>query len=98
MAAFLMMDPSLIAKVREEIQSSFREDGTAGRRLIIPCGQLHLHKSVSGDDAAEFDMNCFLDNTKVSSNPSYRPFGGGVTYCPGRLLAKEDRISRRWIS
>lgn len=23
-------------------------------------------------------------------HPSFRPFGGGATYCPGRVLAKEE--------
>jgi hypothetical protein len=31
-----------------------------------------------------------LNDKKLAQNPSYRPFGGGVTYCPGRFLAKQE--------
>ena len=135
MTGFLLLDPPLIAKVREELQSSFREDGTldipslqsqttyltalfhesmrvsnssssaryittdtqigpytlkAGRRLLIPYRQLHLNKAVFGENAAEFNIDRFLNDKKLSSHPSYRPFGGGATYCPGRFLAKQE--------
>lgn len=62
----------------------------AGRRLLIPYRQLHQNKAIFGANAAEFDMTRFLKDTKLAQNPSYRPFGGGVTYCPGRFLAKQE--------
>jgi cytochrome P450 len=62
----------------------------AGRRLLIPYRQLHLNKAIFGENAAEFDVTRFLKDSKLAQNPSYRPFGGGVTYCPGRFLAKQE--------
>jgi cytochrome P450 len=62
----------------------------AGRRLLIPYRQLHLNKAIFGADADTFDINRFIKNTKLAQSPSYRPFGGGVTYCPGRFLAKQE--------
>ncbi|KAF1994747.1 cytochrome P450 [Amniculicola lignicola CBS 123094] len=64
----------------------------AGRRLLIPYRQLHLNTAVFGDNAAEFDINRFLDDPKLAKNPSYRPFGGGKSYCPGRFLAKQELL------
>jgi hypothetical protein len=62
----------------------------AGRRLLIPYRQLHLNKAIFGENAADFDITRFLNDSKLAQNPSYRPFGGGATYCPGRFLAKQE--------
>jgi hypothetical protein len=62
----------------------------AGRRLLIPYRQLHLNTAVFGANAASFDITRFLKDKKLAQNPSYRPFGGGATYCPGRFLAKQE--------
>jgi cytochrome P450 len=62
----------------------------AGRRLLIPYRQLHLNPDIFGANATEFNASRFLEDKKLAQNPSYRPFGGGVTYCPGRFLAKQE--------
>lgn len=46
-----------------------------------------------GDDCLEFDHTRFLKKKYLARNPSFRPFGGGVTYCPGRTLAKREVFS-----
>jgi cytochrome P450 len=61
-----------------------------GRRLPIPYRQLHLNTDVFGANAAKFNVSRFLKDAKLAQNPSYRPFGGSVTYCPGRFLAKQE--------
>ncbi|KAF2464777.1 cytochrome P450 [Lindgomyces ingoldianus] len=62
----------------------------AGNRLLIPYHQLHRNVSTFGEDADKFDISRFLDDEKLPQNPSFRPFGGGVTYFPGRFLAKQE--------
>jgi cytochrome P450 len=61
-----------------------------GRRLLIPYRQLHLNKAVFGHNASEFDISRFLNDKTLAQNTSFRPFGGGQTYCPGRYLAKQE--------
>lgn len=59
-----------------------------GRKLLMPYRQLHLDErpSVWSDQssfrpASEFDPG---------RSPSFRPFGGGYGYCPGRFLARRE--------
>ncbi|KAL9045993.1 MAG: hypothetical protein Q9214_001067, partial [Letrouitia sp. 1 TL-2023] len=59
-----------------------------GRNVIAPYRQLHYNEKIWGSDVAKFDPDCFLRDKSLSSSPGFRPFGGGVNICPGRLLAK----------
>ena len=61
-----------------------------GNSIIIPSRQLHKNKDVWGFDVNEFDAFRFAKKKSLARHSSYRPFGGGVTYCPGRVLAKEE--------
>ncbi|KAK0634373.1 cytochrome P450 [Bombardia bombarda] len=67
-----------------------------GGMLVIPFRQLHTNEAVWGDDVGRFNPERFIGpgagggaNTKDRSS-SFRPFGGGATYCPGRTLAKHE--------
>jgi len=62
----------------------------AGNRLIVPYRQLHTNTEVFGQDPMQFDVMRWLRNDNLERNPSYRPFGGGIWYCPGRHLAKQE--------
>ena len=31
-----------------------------------------------------------MRNEKLGHSSSYRPFGGGLSYCPGRLIARQE--------
>ncbi len=62
----------------------------AGRKVLIPHRQLHNNQSVFGPNASSFDAERFLRQKDLSRNPSYRPFGGGSTYCPGRIVARQE--------
>ena len=64
-----------------------------GGRVIIPYRQLLLNDEVFGADAGEFHPERFMTNDKLNVNPSYRPYGGGSTYCPGRFLAKAEVLT-----
>ncbi|KAH8889141.1 cytochrome P450 [Thozetella sp. PMI_491] len=59
-----------------------------GSKILVPYRQLHLNQSVWGADPLSMEAGRFVENPKLSSSKSYRPFGGGNTLCPGRFLAK----------
>ncbi|KAF1948953.1 cytochrome P450 [Byssothecium circinans] len=67
----------------------FRKNG----QLIIPYRQMLMDEEVFGHDAATFNPRRFVENPSLSRHPSYRPFGGGVTYCPGRSLALKEMLA-----
>lgn len=58
--------------------------------VIIPSRQLHMNSGVWGIDSADFDHTRFLKAKSLDRSTAFRPFGGGVTYCPGRILAKQQ--------
>ena len=61
-----------------------------GNDVLILHRALHLNENVWGDSPASFDPERFLKDRKLSSNPAYVPFGGGNTYCPGRVIIRKE--------
>lgn len=61
-----------------------------GDRLVAPFRQLHFNEQVYGVDAEMFDHERFLRDKGLTRSGSYRPFGGGVSYCPGRYIAMQE--------
>lgn len=63
-----------------------------GTKVLSPFRQLHFDENVFGDDVHEFRFDRFLgiENEGLAKGKSYRPFGGGSTYCPGRFVAKQE--------
>lgn len=61
-----------------------------GSRIIAPFRQLHFDPTVYGHDSHVFDPDRFLRDKTLTRGASYRPFGGGTSYCPGRFLAKQE--------
>ena len=59
-----------------------------GSKVMVSGRQLHLDEAVWGRDAHEFNPQRFLQNPKLEHHPSFRPFGGGATLCPGRIFAR----------
>ena len=59
----------------------------------MPYRQLHFEESVFGPQIHEFKPQRFLENPELARNPSFKPFGGGVTYCSGRFIARREVIS-----
>ncbi|KAL8837433.1 MAG: hypothetical protein Q9170_002517 [Blastenia crenularia] len=80
-----MMGRKVLAKT--ELGGKVLEPGNS---TIIPSRQLHTNRDVWGDDVSRFDPFRFAKKKSLARHSSYRPFGGGVTYCPGRVLAKEE--------
>lgn len=46
-----------------------------------------------GADAQQFNPYRFLHNKSLAKSLSFRPFGGGKTYCPGRYLAEREILT-----
>lgn len=61
-----------------------------GNIAYIPFYQLHTNETVWGDKCLEFDHTRFLKRKSLARHLSFRPFGGGSTYCPGRTLARRE--------
>lgn len=61
-----------------------------GHRLMIPYRQLHFDEGVFGEDAHDFEPARFEKDPNLLHSASWRPFGGGITMCPGRYIAKES--------
>ena len=64
-----------------------------GGTIIIPFRQLHYNNEVFGSDPGCFDAERFLRNQSLTNSWCFRPFGGGVNYCPGRFLAKQEMLA-----
>ena len=60
-----------------------------GADVMVPYRELLLHQGTWGDDAECFNHERFLHNATLSSSKWFKPFGGGTTYCPGRMLARQ---------
>lgn len=65
----------------------------SGANILIPYRQLHLNPDLFGENVEQFDPERFLRNENLSKSPSFRPFGGGRTYCPGRYLAEREILT-----
>jgi cytochrome P450 len=65
----------------------------ADTRVIIPSRQTLIDDSIFGANAKSFDINRFLKNPRLIKSPSFRPFGGGISYCPGRFMAMKEAMS-----
>jgi cytochrome P450 len=60
-----------------------------GSRIIIPFRQMMTDENV-WENPEEFRPQRFLDKPSLAKDPSFRPFGGGLTYCPGRVMAQKE--------
>ncbi|KAI9845649.1 MAG: hypothetical protein M1837_004623 [Sclerophora amabilis] len=58
-----------------------------GNSAIVPMCQLHDNEDVFGYNSRLFDPDRFLKRKNLADSSSYKPFGGGRTYCPGRFFA-----------
>ncbi|ROV91189.1 hypothetical protein VMCG_09334 [Cytospora schulzeri] len=64
-----------------------------GNTVLIPFQQIHTNENVWGDNCLEFDHTRFLERKSMARNTSFRPFGGGSSYCAGKTLAKQEVFS-----
>ncbi|CAD6446126.1 2e5bed58-8b25-417b-ab5c-118505115baa [Sclerotinia trifoliorum] len=61
-----------------------------GSRVIVPFRQMHFDERVFGGDIEAFHPERFVENKGLVNSTSYRPFGGGISYCPGRFIARQE--------
>lgn len=64
-----------------------------GNKIMISARQLHFNEAVFGKDAFSFVPGRFANKKGLQRSPGFRPFGGGVTLCPGRHLAKHTVLT-----
>ena len=65
-----------------------------GTKLLLPYRQLHFHDSVFGDFSVdEFHPERFLDKEDLTKSTSFKPFGGGVTYCSRHFIARRQVLA-----
>lgn len=83
------------SSVRSVVSDTVIGDCTlrAGMKILIPYRQLHFNEEVFGTDALKLDPERFLKDKTLARSPSYRPFGGGTTYCPGRFIARQEVVA-----
>ena len=62
-------------------------------KIMMPYRQLHIDENIFGPETKSFNANRFLKNKDLSRSPSFKPFGGGSTYCSGRFIAKREVIA-----
>lgn len=61
-----------------------------GNVLINSCRQLHFNESVFGENTAQFDCQRFIDRPDLHRSSSWKPFGGGISRCPGQYVARRS--------
>ncbi|KJZ78259.1 hypothetical protein HIM_02297 [Hirsutella minnesotensis 3608] len=63
-----------------------------GTPVIIPIGALHSSAHIWGASVDDFDESRFYEKS-AARMPHYRPFAGGSTHCPGRILARRETLA-----
>lgn len=64
-----------------------------GAKIVVPYRQMLLDETVFGSDASQFNHERFLRDASLMKSPSFKPFGGGITLCPGRQLAQREVLT-----
>ncbi|TLD31886.1 Plasma membrane [Venturia nashicola] len=64
--------------------SLLRQDGI----VMAPYSQMHQDPDYFGAHPDEFDHRRFLESSSMEKQSAFKPWGGGVTHCPGRHVAK----------
>ena len=58
----------------------------------MPYRQLHFDKAVFRPQGRDFSLERFLDEDTARS-PSFKSFGGGITYYSGRFIRKREVLA-----
>lgn len=57
---------------------------------MSPFRQLHFNEEVFGKNINDCDPDRFFRNRSLAKDASFKPFGGGSTFCPGRFIARQE--------
>ena len=63
---------------------------SVGSRVVVPFRQMHFDGGVYGYDVDTLVPERFIRSNTLTHSPSYRPFGGGISYWPGRFIARQE--------
>ena len=58
--------------------------------MVVPFRQMHFDGGVYGYDVDALVLERFIRSNTLTHSPSYRPFGGGISYWPGRFIARQE--------
>lgn len=64
----------------------------SGNSILMRLRQLHYDEAIFGDDPARWDPERFSEKKILRNSSSFKPFGGGVSYCPRRFLARQEML------
>ena len=62
----------------------------AGTQVMGPFRFFHLSNRIFGDNALDFDAGRWVADKSLANVKGFHPFGGGKTYCPGRVIARQE--------
>ncbi|KAL8938263.1 MAG: hypothetical protein Q9211_003292 [Gyalolechia sp. 1 TL-2023] len=62
-------------------------------KLLMPYRQLHFQEAVFGPPVKGFRPERFLGDKNVGNSPNFKPFGGGITHCSGRFIARREVLA-----
>ena len=85
----LANDASSIREIEKDVTVSGLKLAK-GNRVLIPYRLMHCVDDAFGDQADRIDPYRFWRNGKLAKRADFRPFGGGLSYCPGRYIAKQE--------
>lgn len=63
-----------------------------GSIAVLSTAELHRDEAVFGVKSDDFDATRFLKEPKLANNRSFKPFGSGTTFCPGREFALQETL------
>lgn len=66
---------------------------TPNAKILMPYRQLHYDEEFFGPKTRSFDPYRFLNNPELQKSPAFKPFGGGMTLCSGRFLARAQILA-----
>ncbi|KAH7115907.1 cytochrome P450, partial [Dendryphion nanum] len=61
-----------------------------GHKIMLSIQGMHHDPSLWGPESSSLNPTRFLENPKMAKNPTFRPWGGGHSLCPGRHLARRS--------
>ena len=49
-----------------------------------------MNTAVYGPEPTNFNPDRFIKDKTIEKSSSFRPFGGGISYCPGQYIARQE--------